>query len=80
MRELRNSTIIDVEEPQKKQKRTYTRQKETAIQQLDDATIIDVEEPVVRQLEDITLKTNNALVNFLNETNNHDLSGIYIIY
>jgi hypothetical protein len=79
--ETLQSTIIDVEGSQKKQKRSYTsRQKEAAIQLSDVYTIIDVEEPLTQQLEDsITLKKSNALIDFLNETNDY-LSGIYIIY
>ncbi|CAB5204214.1 unnamed protein product [Rhizophagus irregularis] len=71
--ETLQSTIIGVEGSQKKQKRSYTsRQKEAAIQPSDVYTIIDVEEPLIQQLEDsITLKESNALIDFLNETNDY---------
>ncbi|GBC21902.2 hypothetical protein GLOIN_2v1790601 [Rhizophagus irregularis DAOM 181602=DAOM 197198] len=71
--ETLQSTIIGVEGSQKKQKRSYTsRQKEAAIQPSDVYTIIDVEEPLTQQLEDsITLKESNALIDFLNETNDY---------
>ncbi|PKK58903.1 hypothetical protein RhiirC2_795597 [Rhizophagus irregularis] len=71
--ETLQSTIIGVEGLQKKQKRLYTsRQKEAAIQPSDVYTIIDVEEPLTQQLEDsITLKESNALIDFLNETNDY---------
>ncbi|POG58287.1 hypothetical protein GLOIN_2v1790601 [Rhizophagus irregularis DAOM 181602=DAOM 197198] len=71
--ETLQSTIIGVEGSQKKQKRSYTsRQKEAAIQLSDVYTIIDVEEPLTQQLEDsITLKESNALIDFLNETNDY---------
>ncbi|PKY54524.1 hypothetical protein RhiirA4_426837 [Rhizophagus irregularis] len=81
--ETLQSTIIGVEGSQKKQKRSYTsRQKEAAIQPSDVYTIIDVEEPLTQQLEDsITLKESNALIDFLNETNDYlsDLIVWYII-